>query len=493
MAKYLTIEQTRKILDGRPQGVSPEEILSGLQSRGYTIQGLNEEPKETKTGLEKVAGFVGGEKIGQGLGQALNQSFAQKQIEETQKGQMDLQKQFVERIRQKKELGEDTSRLEAALGDLGVQMRATGEGAEAQLNPYELTKKQVIGDALQLGTTVLGAGQLPGAAKGIVSSPTIARGIAQGAKTGAITGGIYGATSGAAEALKKDASAGDVAYEAGVGGLIGGVSGAAIGGLTGGISGAINKPKVPKQDKVFEYISPRPEELSPTEYMELVNKGKITPKTSTKAAQYVLSDQEKAIALKYKPLLNRDPVKSTVNIVNEIANKDAEVEKFLTKNNTMFNREKLRSTILNGLGEVEDVTIPTERLNDAKQKLVDSFIESIKTNDTKSLWKARKSFDAKIERAFSGSPTTQNQMKRGFRNIVQDYIADITPDDVYSTKMKDMRELFSLRDIMNAKARSEKGKSAIAMWARQNPLKAKVVGGIGATALGGIGYGIIAD
>ncbi|MCK9370981.1 hypothetical protein M0R04_13810 [Candidatus Dojkabacteria bacterium] len=48
---YLTIEQTKELINKRPMGVEPQEILDGLTSRGYTIQGLNEnQPSTEKTG-----------------------------------------------------------------------------------------------------------------------------------------------------------------------------------------------------------------------------------------------------------------------------------------------------------------------------------------------------------------------------------------------------------------------------------------------------------
>lgn len=53
--KYLTIQQTNDLINKRPAGVEPKEILDGLTARGYTIQGLNEnKPTEATGGLQGV-------------------------------------------------------------------------------------------------------------------------------------------------------------------------------------------------------------------------------------------------------------------------------------------------------------------------------------------------------------------------------------------------------------------------------------------------------
>lgn len=80
--KYLTIQQTNDLIKKRPAGVDPQEILDGLTSRGYTIQGLNENQvqQEGTGGLQGVGVGIAkgalstikglgqvGEKIGQVL------------------------------------------------------------------------------------------------------------------------------------------------------------------------------------------------------------------------------------------------------------------------------------------------------------------------------------------------------------------------------------------------------------------------------------------
>ncbi len=102
------------------------------------------------------------------------------------------------------------------------------------------------------------------------------------------------------------------------------------------------------------------------------------------------------------------------------------------------------------------------------------------------LWNARKAFDRSIEKTFSGSPTLQNTVKREFRNAIQDFIAERTPEGVYKGYMRDMKNLFDLHDTIATKAAKEKAYSRLSLWIKNNPTKVKVLGfvGGGGTAVG---------
>lgn len=229
--------------------------------------------QEKRTLGEKILGFTGGEEIGQGLGQALNQGRATEQIEQVQSSQFDIQKGLLDRINEKQALGEDTSRLEAALQDLGGNIQKTGDTATDILNPEQLTDKQVIGDALQLGTTLgtIGGlssagvkatgrlGQIPGLTKsgaGVFTQAAgkltgggvgLLRGAARGALSGAASGVVAGGLTGAAQSLQKDGDKKDILRESVSGAGIGLVGGALVGGILGGATGAVKSRQLRKQ------------------------------------------------------------------------------------------------------------------------------------------------------------------------------------------------------------------------------------------------------
>jgi hypothetical protein len=60
MEKYLTAQQVKDLINKRPTGVKPEDIMSGLMSRGYKIEGLQATPQP-----QKPAGGVQGDGVGQ--------------------------------------------------------------------------------------------------------------------------------------------------------------------------------------------------------------------------------------------------------------------------------------------------------------------------------------------------------------------------------------------------------------------------------------------
>lgn len=441
-------------------------------------------PKK-RTGLEKVADFTGGKELGQGLGQAMALGKNSKAIDETQKEQIDIQTKLIKRIREKKDLGQDTSRLEGALEDLGMDIESRGNNAENILNPNQLTEKQIIGDALQIGTTVLGAGTLPGATKAVTGATTIGKGMAQGFKTGAITGGAISGATGFSQGLQEDKSVKDSLVQGLKTGAVGAVTGGVLGLATGGISGGIRGRALRKEQALLKNVTPDVRDIPAKQYEKLLAQGKISPKTATGRAKYVLSDAEKQTALKYQKLVKKDPVETTKNIINEISRQDDEVGVFLRKKNGIFNTGELKNSIKTSMSDVTDIMADEKKINKAKTALIDNFIKELPKNDMESLWKARKAFDGKIDSAFKGSPTLQKEMKIAFRNAVQDFISERTDDVTYRAMMKEMSNLFRLKDTVAVKAVKERGMSALRKWAIDNPIKAGIAGGVGTTAVGG--------
>lgn len=234
-------------------------------------------------------------------------------------------------------------------------------------------------------------------------------------------------------------------------------------------------------------VTPKTKDLTSTEYENLLSRKRITPKSGLKAPEYILSEREKTAATKYKDILqDKDPVKNTISVRNQIAKEDADVGSFLEKNNSIFNSGELRNYISKEMEDVSDVMVPEERIAKLKDQITSNFLSSLKKNDMKSLWEGRKEFDQAIEKAFSGSPTLIKEVKKKFRNAVQEYISEKTPDGIYKAKMKDMTDLFNLEDVIQTKATKEKGLTGLQAWAKEHPLEAAVVGAGVTTAGGGI-------
>lgn len=254
----------------RANGVPDDQIHAFLVDKG-AIQVTQKVPEQEKSVLqkiggvaEKVADFTGGKELAQGLGQALAASDVnvpflpkgntEKMLEETLTGQIDMQSKMINLIKEQKALGKDTSRLEGALADLTEEIQTTGEGAEKLLNPNELTGKQVVGDVLQLGTTLLGgsaASKIAGKATGATG---VGAGLLQGAKTGALTGTALGTSTGVSQGLQDDLSAKDIAISGVKGGVLGGVTGGVLGSVTGAISSGL-KGRALRKDLLNQRLS----------------------------------------------------------------------------------------------------------------------------------------------------------------------------------------------------------------------------------------------
>ena len=281
-------------------------------------------------------------------------------------------------------------------------------------------------------------------------------------------------------------------------------AGTAVESITGKAAPILGKGRNPAEISL-EAVTPSARDLTPTEYGDLVRQGKVSPKTATQPAGYVMSDIEKGTAQKYSNLLQGgDPVKNSSNVLEEIVKKDSLVEQFLdTQGTKVASPKKFREYLLSQLKDIDDIRIPADRLQVAKQNLVDNFVKNLPRTGKgysagttmRDLWKARKLFDMRGDamKIFEGSPNVQKEIARKFRNGIQDFIATNTSDGIYKGYMKDMSELYDLADVLETKAVKEKGKSAIQAWIRANPSKSKVAKIIIGTGLVGTAGGVLAN
>lgn len=208
-----------------------------------------EPPEVKKTWMEKILSFTGGDKIARGAGVALAQVGTQKTMNEIQTAEGQMQQKLIQAINKARTEGRDTTRLVAAFKTLTEGIKQTGDNAN-DLYTEGITSKQIIGDAVQLATTVGTVGNLPGMAKNVVAKPGVMAAVKAGAKTGAALGGGVGTVTGFGQGLKKDKSVVDSLKEAAVSGVVGAATGGAIGAAAGGISAGLSKytsrPKIVK-------------------------------------------------------------------------------------------------------------------------------------------------------------------------------------------------------------------------------------------------------
>lgn len=372
----------------------------------YRAPGDEQRMQETR---EKIAKFLGGEKIAKGLGQAMAQKENSKLIEETQNTQIKLAGDLQARIKEKKAAGQDTTKLEQALEDLNADIQSFGTGAEDVLNPEEITGKEVVGDALKLATTVVGAGTLPGQVGKVAKAETFIKGAAQGLKTGAATGGGFGAASGAAEALLDNKSGGEVVENAAVSGLAGIVVGGVVGSVLGGASGALKGrqlrneimnaqvktgQKVPKN--IVEY-TPKQQKAIEIAKTQGFDETDIDFMTSMNAPDKVKA--QKMIDLAQKASVNKRTLERPIDVVGD----------------SMVDRIKFIETHNKEAGKAVDTAAKA-----LKGKTVD--VESLRARVVSSLEDAGVSLadDGTLDfsqSVFKNTPSVQNELQKVIKTI----------------------------------------------------------------------------
>lgn len=475
----LTLQQ----LQEKHQGVQPRKVVSletiKMQADTKSQTQGNQFEEEQPSGIigfgKKTFDTVfGGVKLAEGLGKAIAAPAVQKQMSEAEKMASDTELALVKAINQNKQSGKDTSRLEKALQQQRESMKVIRDAQDDFVSSLP-TNKEVTGSAIRLGAAALAptigksfAGAT-GASTAIGTTQGAVRGGLAGLGTGAVTGGIVGAGAG----LEQNLNAGGVAGSVLGGAALGGVTGGILGAGTGAFVGRANAKVDP--NTLLAKVTPDPKQLTPTEYKRALAQGKITPKSGTNPATFKLDETQKNVALKYSSVIEDDPVKTVNNINETLSSLDDEVGGFLKQNNGIFSRGELRNKLTESLDDITDITVDQKTIEKTKNQLINNFIDDIDKNDMVSVWQARKAFDQKIDSAFRGSPSLQKDLKVAFRNAVQDFISESTPDATYSSYMKDMSNLFRLRDNVALKAVKERGDSGIQAWIKANPLKAQAI------------------
>lgn len=220
------------------------------------------------------------------------------------------------------------------------------------------------------------------------------------------------------------------------------------------------------------------------EYTELVKSGKIIPKTTTKPAQYVLDESEKALTQKYPKLLKTgDPVKDTNAVMNNLSTNVKKVEKIVDKYNAPIDRNKLTDNMLDELTKVasKDMNVKEDEII----KMVKDYQDFLKEGDVKDLFSNRNSFTT--GRTYEGMVTTQKKLDAAARRGIVKTLKETLPEE-YASSIDEMKDMYDIAELLEYSSKAEKGKSGIQAWMKANPGKAKALKwGIGITGTGAFG------
>lgn len=458
-----------------------------------------------------ISKFTGGDVIAKGLGQAIANTGVhipgivdgnpQADLAKANETAIKIQGQLLDAIKANKAQGKDTSRLQNALTELTQHIQDTGNSVGELGNQNNITPGKVIGDALQLGTTVVGAGSLAGAAKEAVPATGIVAGSKQGAIAGAKVGGIYGASSGVSGALKDNGGVVD-AVKGGVKGAIGGaLAGGAVGAVAGGVSGGIKAytAKKSSQDFIDKMITPPTDKGKAS--LTAIKTGKVQEGTG------ILGQRDFSEALP-----NFDNMKTSIAQVPGVSAKNSNLQNL----NAIHDAIGTTATDLKSQLESSGISFTPNQFNkymkgvktnivenpsivgDAEtsaNKILSKFNSLVKENGytPSGLLEARKQLD---QWASSGkgagifNPTTENGISialKGIRQGGNNFLSNLVPDVAVKDMLAHQSNLYNAIDVLAPKAQKEGATYATRLIAtfHNHPVKS-VIGAGGALAGGAL-------
>jgi len=457
------------------------------------------EPKGFQKVINKVADVTGGKELGQGLAQAINLPRASKQLDDMLEQVTTQQSELLAKRKEIKAQDGDTSAIDKALKINSYNLQKISAGAEAMLNPNELTNKQVIGDALQLFTTIAGAGTVGKTGTAIKEAQTFGQGLVQGAKTGAISGGVFGAGTGASQALQEDKGLGEVAIDALKGGAIGGITGGLLGGITGGVSGGIRGRKLSQVVKKEEFVNDLVMPKATTSVKEqALREGRITEQGLLNASKITPSKRDLQLAEAVKDVVN--PKKSLSENIKLIENNldeiNSGVKAYISSKKVPFNTNQLTSQLNKGKDELKLIFAGDKQAERTYTAVVKEFLKNVKSKDTAGLFEARQKFDSipAIKKLLDSQGLGENVKKEivlTVRGKANEYITILLPkgNKFRDTLLKESRMIEAIQNIAE-KGASSIDKNKLQELTAKYPVLKAIAGGIaGGLGLGAVGVG----
>jgi hypothetical protein len=487
--------------------------------KNSSLGGVVEQPK--KTFMEKVASFTGGEKIAQGIGQAIANPQIAKQQEQSLNDALAQQSQLLKRRKEIQDLGGDLSHIDKALEYNKQNLTEISQGMEGLLNQKGLTTKQVLGDALQLETTIAGVGTLPGGniakfsgalgkVPGLTKAiPTIAsdltkgagivKGAIHGAKTGAIAGGAYGLSSGVSGALKEDKSLGAVASAGLTGGITGAVTGGALGGVIGGVSGGIKQNAINKltkeDDFALDLVSPK---ATDKVKQQALREGRVTEQGLLSASKITPSKQDIRVAESVKGIVSskNSPIQNIKAIDDTIGELNTGLKAYVAENKVPFNTNQLRTQLNKGKDELKLIFASDKNAEKTYNAVVNEFISLVKNKDTKGLMDARQAFDKipSIKKLLDSQGLAENVKKEVVhtaRDKANQYVASLLPKgNKYREVLFRESRMIEAIENMTEKFSGNVGMNNLQILAKKYPMLKGVLGKLGiGFGLGAVGVG----
>lgn len=492
----------------KAKGLDDNKIRAIAAQKGYEL------PKQSFLGSvgkaltantrnfgQSIAGAVGSGEMG-GLVGKVASKYTEKErtgLEESNRIGQQLQDNMRRRIQEKRDRGEDTSRLINALKTLDSEVNFHEILNESTGNSYNKTAKQIYGEGLGVATDLIGAGALPGGLGAATKAKGLWQGIKTGAKAGAIGGSIFGGSQGVARSAQANKSAGEIVgsgLRGGVeGGVLGGVIGGAIGGISGGIAGRAEKVAKSKEGYVLDLVSPKTNKVVSEQAIRegrvtepgLLGRSKIIPSTK----DYRIADAvDNYVSPKKTTLQNVDAINQGVDEIN------TGVKRLITSKKVPFNTNQLQSR-LNSVRDESKLVFASdataERTYDA---VVAEFMKHVKSKDTLGLFEARQIFDKvpaikKLLQSEGLGENVKKQIVLDIRRAANEYIASQLPaNNPYRALLRQESLMLEAVGNIAEKSASTIGKNKLQILTSKYPIMKWLIGGAATGVVGGAGIGV---
>ncbi len=468
--------------------------VTELQSLRQKV--IQNKPEKESFG-ERVAGFTGGKQLAQGLGQAIANPKIAREQEQLLNDAIKQQGELLKRKKEIEELGGDTTAIDRGLAYNKQSLDELGGGLEQLLNQKDLTGKEVIGSALQLVTTIAGAGTVGKGISTVSKATTAGKGALTGLKAGATSGAIYGGASGVASGLEEDKNALEIAQK-GIGGAIGGAAlggtlGAVTGGITGKIKGKAVTQAIKKEEGILNLVQPK---ATVEEKILAQQQGRVSKAGLLKTSKITPSKRDIQLAEAVKDVVNpKLNPQDNINLLNnKISDINTGVKAYVKINKTPFNTNQLTSQLNKGKDDLNLIFASDKQAEKTYNAVVKEFIKNVKDKDTSGLLDARQTFDKipaikKLLESQGLGENTKRQVVLTVRDMANKYISDLLPkgNEFRDALLKESKMIETIGNIADKNV-DRIGRNTIQYLVKEYPwLKAA---GWTALALSGLGAGI---
>ena len=471
--------------------VSGEQIQRESTTRRETAGNQFEEPSTSFLGKARnfATDIIGGGALAEGLGKTLAAPKLQRSLSEVEQRMSDTDLRLVERIREKKDRGEDTTRLENARAQLIEDMKKTRDVQEDFVNSLP-TNEEIIGSAVRLGGTLAAptlankATALTGLGKGITG---IGSGILRGAGAGALGGAIEGGIQGTGIGIAKDEGLRGVAASALSGVTIGGIGGGIFGGLLGGIQGYRISRSNKLKDFAVDLAMPK---QTPKVKAEAIQRGRFENMGFLRSSKITPSKYDRKVASAIEDVVSpRNSLGDNIDaIIQKIDDTDNGVRTYIQENKIPFNANQLRSKLNAAKADSRLIFASDATAERTYNAVVDEFMDTIGKKDTAGLFEARQNFDQipaikKLLQSEGLGENIRKQIVLDIRRAANEYIADQLPKgNQYIPLMK--QQSYALEALANIGEKNAPliGKNGLQIITQKYPMLNWAIG-VGAGSL----------